>query len=125
MINYTKPTVISSNDLAEGVYAASGSANGNIKVEFVSEENWSTPASGMKKYKFTVPAEFMNQNKNIRITVKLGGSHVEDAWIDGANKNISGDTAVLDYYNPTNPVMYFNVKGDDASRKVLFANASM
>lgn len=77
MNKYIKPMILNNNDLAEGIYAASGSVAGTGTVDYNKVSTEYKHNYWEIKYNFVFPSEY--QGKKAKIEVHFAGN-VQVAW---------------------------------------------
>lgn len=105
---YTKPVIKVDTGIAEGIYAASGSASASIPVTFVNVvNNWGNGGQA----KFSVDLSGVNSSQlTIILTFNM---EISSGWADGAENSSSGKELTLTWYSaPTSADVTVQVSGD-------------
>lgn len=93
MVMYKKPWIIETDDLAEGIYAASGAES--ITWTAGSKSVYSSD-NGQFAFNISLPAAYVN--KHIKLTV-IFDRQITNAWGMNANPSINGTTAILNIWS--------------------------
>ena len=119
MKTYERPLVMVNNDLAEGVYAASGAsagggntsdaASGNLTFTFSRyDRDWGN--GGLAVF-IADSSSFAGKKATVSITTNID---VADGWVDGAGKAYSGKSIVLNWHSaPSSIVLHVRIEGND------------
>ncbi len=91
---YKKPVVIETEDLAEGVYTASGSGNATATKEKIEYNPWSKQAT--VTFTVTIPSESIGQH--IKVTVVFDQAPV-NAWGSVSDLIRNGETINYEVYS--------------------------
>lgn len=92
-----KPIVLASDDLAEGIYAASGQSqvSGNsVTATLASTNFWGE--EGQSTFNISLPA---GTSGHVIVTLKFS-SDIISGWGGNGNTSINGNVATLDMWNP-------------------------
>lgn len=91
MMNYEKPVVLANEDVAEGVYAASGAGVGGSNCYTVSAYITQTPETGNETYCIHMDAVHMAEHHSTQQVVDLSfNQSVDFQWCNAANCTCSG-----------------------------------
>ncbi len=115
---YEKPVVVPMNDMAEGVYMASG--GGSVQVGTKRDvQDWS--GSGQATWDLTLPSVLAG--KHISLTVQFSAP-VTNAWCGGNVTSNGNGTVVFDYWNAPATVSVTAQATDIGSLQVTGASAA-
>lgn len=115
-----KPLVMVNNDLAEGIYAASGAsagggntsdaASGNLTFTFSRYDgDWGN--NGGLAIFTADSSSFAGKKATVSITTNID---VADGWSDGAEKAYSGKSIVLNWHSaPSSIELHVRIQGND------------
>ena len=135
MFDYKRPNIEVSDDLAEGVYAASGSQI-SWTLKSSNEGTYGSGASWEKRWYFSVPAAY--DGKNVQFTVTFNGP-IHKAWgndkgsanIYGATKNANPLVYTINNFDSSSEYNYCTVQavqsegGSDASCNIVSATVTV
>lgn len=111
MKQYSKPIISIDTGMAEGIYAASGSA---ITISSPTNVTSWTSTSGQATFNADlskISASSLTLTLNFNTAISAG-------WCDGANNSISGQTLTLTWSNnvPSKAVIYVQVNQSDINQ---------
>ena len=101
-MSYTKPVLLQNDDLAEGVYAASGDGQPSIQVVF--DSNFGST----EWYKQTIFKILLSGDLGVQIELTLEFDKSTDWFIEGADPKV-GNTVIISY---PKDVYWLKVVGD-------------
>jgi hypothetical protein len=89
---YRKPVIIETEDLAEGVYAASGS--GSVTWAPGTKNTW--PGGENVNFTVSIPSQYVG--KHVKLTVTFDQA-VSGAWGLDASATLNGSVLTLEHWN--------------------------
>lgn len=120
---YKKPVLFQTEDLAEGVYAASGSSSEtseDVRFTVAGTTSWGGP-SGQIRYSLTIPDKYIG--KNVILTFHFT-KKIENLWGLGGSLSVSETTAMLNIWNLQNgEVTVQYVDGDPGLKSISIQKA--
>lgn len=113
---YQKPLLFSVNDLAEGVYADSGSAT--VTAQYLSEETNQWTQEIDAKFKVILTGEHSDHQI---VTLTFSGE-ITAVWGGGSSVSCSGSVATLDLWNPADS---FEITVHGRTKNLSFVSGSI
>lgn len=114
-MNYNKPEVIKSQDLAEGIYAASGNTN-EVTVSAAIDHS----DDQANYWNVQVPPNFQNTGRRVQISMSLTEKSTYfdcrvGNWVDGHYNNNEDANVAIAYHNDPGPTAQFVIVPKTAS----------
>lgn len=117
---YQKPTLYRTEDLAEGVYAASGSNGNTVKFTSNGFKAW-YGQSGEINYNVTIPSSYAGEH--VILTLQFSKNITNCYGLSGSN-SVSGKTATLEIWNAqSGTVTAQSAEGDPGLKSITIRKA--
>lgn len=118
---YQKPTLYKTEDLAEGVYAASGSSEDTVRFTSNGFTSWGGQ-NGQINYSVTIPSKYIGE-EHVILTVNFS-KNVTGCWGLNASVTGSGKTFTFDVWHPQNGTIGANSdQGDPGLKSITIRKA--
>lgn len=119
VMQFVKPVIVASDDLAEGIYAASGvaQASGKTVTATVASTNW-WGSEGQTTFNVTIPA---GVGDHVIITLNFSGE-VSNFWGGNGNCSVNGTVGKIDAWNPAET---FQITAQSKEQNLTIKSASI